>query len=116
VTRDPAYRTPTKQLTGGYPRRSKRLIRRLRTPGRQQPWGLAAAAVLFTFVDPVLLMGLVLTIATVAAAWLGFRELMHRADRDDSEASASHLRPAAAGQRDFDRTSAHTAWRGHHAA
>jgi hypothetical protein len=80
-------------------------------------WGLAAAVVLFTFVDPVLLLGLVLMTATVAAAWLGFRELMRRADRDDAEsAAAPGLRPASAGRRDFDRTSAHTAWRGHHAA
>jgi len=79
-------------------------------------WGLAVAVLLFTFVDPVLLVGLTLTAATVAAAWLGFRELMRRADRDDAEDSASHLRPATSGRRDVDRTSAHTAWRGHHAA
>ena len=80
-------------------------------------WGLATAVLLFTFVDPVLLVGLVLTVATVAAAGLGFRELLHRADRDDAEpASASHLRPASAGRRDSDRTSAHTAWRDHDAA
>jgi hypothetical protein len=79
-------------------------------------WGLAVAIVLFMFTDPVLLVGLMLTIATVAAAWLGFRELMHRADRDDAEESASRLRPASAGRRDSDRTSPHTAWRGHHAA
>jgi hypothetical protein len=79
-------------------------------------WGLAIAVVLFTFVDPVLLVGLMLTTATVAAAWLGFQELMHRADRDDAEASASHLPPAPTGRREPVRPSAHTAWRGHHAA
>jgi hypothetical protein len=78
-------------------------------------WGLAIAVLLFTFIDPVLLVGLVLTIATVAAAWLGFRELMSRADRDDAQASASHLRPAPSGRRETARPSAHTAWRGHHA-
>jgi hypothetical protein len=80
-------------------------------------WGLAIAVVLFTFVDPVLLVGLALVIATVAAAGLGFRELSQRADRDDAEpASASQLRPASAGRRDVDRTSTRTAWGGHHAA
>jgi hypothetical protein len=77
-------------------------------------WGLAIVVVLFTFVDPVLLVGLALTIATVAAAGLGFRELSHRADSDDAESAATpQLRPASAGRRDSDRTSPHTAWRGH---
>jgi hypothetical protein len=80
-------------------------------------WGLAVVVLLFTFVDPVLLVGLLLTIATVAAAWLGFRELLHRADRDDAESAAvTGLRPASSGRRELDRTSPHTAWRGHHAA
>src|ERR1700735_4998737 len=73
-------------------------------------WGLAITVVLFTFVDPVLLVGLVLTAATVAAAWLGFRELMNRADRDDAADSASRLRPAATSQREPARPSAQTAW------
>jgi hypothetical protein len=80
-------------------------------------WGLAIAVVLFAFVDPVLLVGLVLVIATIAAAGLGFRELSQRAERDDAEpASASQLRPASAGRRDVDPTSTRTAWGGHHAA
>lgn len=79
-------------------------------------WGLAVAVVLFTFVDPVLLVGLVLTIATVAAAWMGFRELMSRADKDDAEDSASRLRPASTSRHEPARPSAHTAWHGHHAA
>ena len=80
-------------------------------------WGLAVAVLLFSFIDPVLLLGLVLTIATVAAAWMGFRELMHRADRDDAESgAASHRRPASTGPREPARTSAHTPWRHHHAA
>jgi hypothetical protein len=79
-------------------------------------WSLAITVVLFTFVDPVLLVGLMLTIATVAAAWLGFRELMSRADRDDAEDSASRLRPAATSRGEPARPSAPTAWHGHHAA
>jgi hypothetical protein len=41
-------------------------------------WGFAVAVLLFAFVNPVLLLGLVLTVATVAVAWLGFRELLNR--------------------------------------
>jgi hypothetical protein len=52
-------------------------------------WGSAAAVVLFSTVDSVLLIGLGLAIATIAVAWLGFRELLHRADRDDAERAAA---------------------------
>ena len=80
-------------------------------------YGFAVAVLLFAFVDPVLLVGLVLTVATVAAAWLGFRELLLRADRDDAgPAPATHPRSSAASQRAPEKTPAHTPWRGHHAA
>jgi hypothetical protein len=79
-------------------------------------WGFALAVLLFTFVNPVLLMGVVMTIATVAAVWLAYRELLNRADRNDAEAAATPVRPASDGRRDSDRTSGHAAWRGHDAA
>ena len=78
-------------------------------------WGLAAAVVLFSTVDPVLLVGLMLAIAMVVAAWLGFRELLQRADRDDAtKPAAPRPRPASADRPE--QTSANTQWRSHHAA
>lgn len=78
-------------------------------------WGLAAAVLLFTFVDPVLLVGLALASATVAAAWLGIRELVQSATTDDAKSAAgTRLRPAPTDRPE--QTSAHTQWRGHHAA
>lgn len=52
-------------------------------------WGLAAAVVLLSTVDTVLSLGLMVAIATVIAAWLGFRELLQRADRDDAAQPAT---------------------------
>lgn len=58
-------------------------------------WGLAAAVLLLTFVDPVLLVSLVLAGATIAAAWLGIRELVQSATRDDAKQVASPAAPRA---------------------
>jgi hypothetical protein len=81
-------------------------------------WGFAVAVLLFAVVDPVLLIGIALVIATLAAAWLGCAELLRRADRDDAEpASATQVDPAPATQRDPEKTSPHTPpWHDHHAA
>ncbi len=80
-------------------------------------WGLAAAVVLFSTVDTVLLVGLMLAVATVIAAWLGFRELLHRADSDDAAQPAAPLpRPASADRRGPEASSADAEWHGHHAA
>jgi hypothetical protein len=65
-------------------------------------WGLVAAIMLLTFVNPVVLIGAVLLIATVAAGWAGFHELMDRAEQDDAASAPASLRPAP--------------WQGHHAA
>ncbi|WP_428342185.1 hypothetical protein [Mycobacterium sp.] len=58
-------------------------------------WGLVVAILSLTFVDPVVLIGLALVLATIVAAWAGFYELMDRAKQDDAQ---------------------HTPWQGHHAA
>jgi hypothetical protein len=79
-------------------------------------WGLIVVVLLLTFVDPVVLIGAVLVIATVAATWAGFHELLDRAKQDDARADAAHLRPAAALRREPDQTATHTPWQGHHAA
>ena len=56
-------------------------------------------------------------VATVAAAWLGFRELVQRADRDDAESAAAYSpAPGVADRREPEQTSADTPWHGHHAA
>jgi hypothetical protein len=62
-------------------------------------WGLVVVVFLLTFVDPVVLIGAVLVIATVAAAWAGFHELLDRAKQDDAQLPA-----------------APTQWQGHHTA
>ena len=69
-------------------------------------WGLVAVIMLLTFVNPVVLIGAVLLIATVAAGWAGFHELMDRAKQDDAASAPASLRPAPT----------HTPWQGHHAA
>jgi len=51
-------------------------------------WGLVTA------VDPVLLIGTALAIATAVAAWAGVRELLDRAEEDDAKPAATSLRPA----------------------
>ena len=62
-------------------------------------WGLVVVILLLTFVDPVVLIGAALVIATVAAAWAGFHELLHRAKQDDAQLPAAPVQ-----------------WHGHHAA
>ena len=52
-------------------------------------WGLAVVIMLLTFVNPVVLIGAALAIATVAAAWVGFHELMDRAKNDDADSPAA---------------------------
>jgi hypothetical protein len=80
-------------------------------------WGLVVVILLFAFVNPVLLIGVWLAFATVVAAWLGFAELLRRADRDDAQpAAATHPRPASASRGEPTDIPAHTPWQGHHAA
>jgi hypothetical protein len=79
-------------------------------------WGLVVVVLLLTFIDPVVLIGAVLVIATVAATWAGFHELLDRAQQDDARADAAHLRPAAVRRREPDTTATHTPWQGHNAA
>lgn len=79
-------------------------------------WTLAIGVVLLSTVDWVLLVGIGMAIATVVAAGLGFRELLHRADQDDAErAIAPGLGPVPGG-REPRATSAPTGWRRHDAA
>jgi hypothetical protein len=92
---------PRSEMTG--PEQTDRsIVDRLWNQRAELLWGLAAAVVLFSTVDAVLLVAIGLAIATIVAAWWGFHELLHRADRDDAE------QPEA--------TSAHLPWQGHHAA
>ena len=80
-------------------------------------WGLAALVLLFAFVNPLILLGLVVATAAITAAWWTYRNVAHRVDRGNAESAlAAHLRPAPASRRDQDKTSAHAPWRGHHAA
>jgi hypothetical protein len=80
-------------------------------------WGLVAVILLFAFVNPVLLIGVWLAFATVVAAWLGFAELLRRADRADAQpAAATHPRPASASRREPTDIPAHTPWQDHQAA
>jgi fatty acid desaturase len=80
-------------------------------------WGIVAVILLFAFVNPVLLIGVWLAFATVVVAWLGFAELLRRADRDDAQpAAATHPRPASASRLEPTDIPAHTPWQGHQAA
>ena len=107
---------PRSEMTG--PEQTDRsIVDRLWGKRAELLWGLAAAVVLFSTVDTVLLVGLMLAIATVIAAWLGFRELLQRADRDDAAQPAAPLpQPASADRREPEATSTRTPWQGHHAA
>ncbi len=75
------------------------IVDRLWSKRAELLWGLVVVILLLTFVDPVVLIGAALVIATVAAAWAGFHELLHRAKEDDAQS------PPAPAQ-----------WQGHHAA
>ena len=80
-------------------------------------WGLAALVLLFAFVNPLILLGLVVATAAITAAWWTYRKIADGAEREEEKlALATHLRPAPASRRDPDKTSAHAPWRGHHAA
>jgi hypothetical protein len=75
------------------------IVDRLWSKRAELLWGLVVVILLPTFVDPVALIGAVLAIATVVAAWAGFHELLHRAKQDDAQSPA-----------------APTQWHGRHAA
>ena len=61
-------------------------------------WGLVVVIMLLTFVDPVVLIGPALVLATIVAAWAGFHELLDRAKQDDAKSPAAPLRAAPASQ------------------
>jgi hypothetical protein len=77
-------------------------------------WGLVAVIMLLTFVNPVVLIGAALVIATVAAGWAGFHELMDRARQDDAK-SAPAFRPAPTARPAPEKPSPRS-WLRHHAA
>jgi cbb3-type cytochrome oxidase subunit 3 len=78
-------------------------------------WILAGIIVVIAFADALTL--LVLTLAIVTTVWWIYREVEHRAERNDAEmAPVTRLRPALTGQRDLKKTSAHASWRGPSAA
>jgi hypothetical protein len=107
-----------KTTNSGPKQTDPRLVDKLWNLRAELLWGFAVAVLLFAVVDPVLLIGIALAIATLAAAWLGCAELLRRADRDDAQpASATHVDPAPATQRAPEMTSRHTPpWHDHHAA
>ncbi|MDT5087871.1 MAG: hypothetical protein QOG47_578 [Mycobacterium sp.] len=79
-------------------------------------WGLIVVTLLLTFVDPVVLIGAVLVIATLAAAWAGFHELLDRAKQDDAHADAAYLRPARTSRPGAEKAPTESTWQGHNAA
>ena len=102
---------PTSEVSG--PGRTGRSFTdRLWSNRAELLWGLVVVTLLLTFVDPVVLIGAVLVIATVAAAWAGFHELLDRAKQDDAHADAAYLRPTAG----TEKAATHTPWQGHNAA
>ena len=84
---------PQDEITG--PEQTDRsIVDKLWSKRAELLWGLVTAVVLFSVVDPVLLIGTALAIATAVAAWAGVRELLDRAEEDDAKPAATSLRPA----------------------
>jgi len=94
---------------------SDRLIDKVWRKRAELLWILAAVIALLTVVSPVVLIGATLVIATVVAAWMGFHELMARADRDDADRPVAPLRPKADPTQPGTSTP-HVPWQGGHAA
>ena len=102
--------------TNGAKRTDRSIVDKLWGKRAELLWGLVAVIMLLAFFSPAMLIGAALVIATVAAAWLGFHELMDRAKTDDAQAPADPLRPADAGQRGTEKPPTPAPWEGHHAA
>jgi hypothetical protein len=106
---------PTSEIPG--PEQTDRsILDKLWSNRAELLWGLVVVILLLTFVDPVVLIGAALVIATVAAAWAGFHELLDRAQQDDARPDAVPIRPAAVSRPEPEKTATHTPWQGHHAA
>lgn len=110
---------PETRITG--PTQTDRPIVDTRSNGRAQfLWSFATVVLLFVVVNPVLLIGVALALATVVTGWLGFRELLRRAERDDAEsvesAATTQLRPVSASPREPNNVPAPTPWLHHRAA
>jgi hypothetical protein len=105
---------PENEITG--PEQTDRsIVDKLWAKRAELLWGLAVVVMLLTFIDPVVLIGAALVVATIVVAWAGFHELMERAKQDDAASPAAPLRAAPASQR-VPETTAHLPWQGHHAA
>jgi hypothetical protein len=106
---------PTSEIPG--PEETDRsILDKLWSKRAELLWGLVVVILLLTFVDPVVLIGAALVIATVAAAWAGFHELLDRAKQDDAKSPAAPLRAAPVSRREPEKTAIHTPWQGHHHA
>jgi hypothetical protein len=106
---------PNSEFTG--PEQTDRsIVDKLWSKRAELLWGLVVVIMLLTFVNPVVLIGAGLAIATVAAAWAGFHELLDRAKQDDAKSDAAYLRPAPTARHEPEKTTRHMPWQGHHAA
>jgi hypothetical protein len=106
---------PQGEITG--PEQTDRsIVDKLWSKRAELLWGLVVVILLLTFVDPVVLIGLALVVATIVAAWAGFHELLDRAKQDDAESPAAPLRAAPASRRERKKAAMQTPWQGHHHA
>ncbi len=106
---------PHDEITG--PEQTDRsIVDKLWSKRAELLWGLVVVILLLTFVDPVVLIGLALAVATIVAAWAGFHELLDRAQQDDARSPGAPLRAAPASRREPEQTATHLPWQGHHAA
>jgi hypothetical protein len=106
---------PQDEITG--PEQTDRsIVDKLWSKRAELLWGLVVVILLLTFVDPVVLIGLALVVATIVAAWAGFHELLDRAKQDDAKSPAAPLRAAPASRRERVKTAMQTPWQGHHHA
>jgi membrane protein implicated in regulation of membrane protease activity len=88
-----------------------------RYPVAEALWIVTGVFVMIAFGDALTLLVLAFAIVAMTTAWLTYRKVKHRVERNDAEmALVPHLRPALTGKRDLKKTSAHASWRGPNAA
>ena len=106
---------PNSEITG--PEEADRsIVDKIWSKRAELLWGLVTAVVLFSVVDPVLLVGIALAIATAVAAWAGVRELLGRAEEDDAKPAATSLSPAPTDRSEPAKTATQLPQQGRNAA
>jgi hypothetical protein len=108
------------KTTNAGPKQTGRpLVDALRNWRAELLWGLAFVVLLFACISPMIVAGFLVAAATLIAAGWTVRKMADGARREQEQsapASATRSRPATAGQRSPEKTSAHKPWHRHYAA